>query len=355
MDGIPESIDQLVAVEMRPRGFLDGIIAPLYRAARERTRGPLVWQAAARLREVARTGRTVYVATGHVHPEALPKGETDGPPGASSLARALVVGYGTPVVLLTEETVADPLARTCEAAGLSVRRYGSPWHPRSVSILPFPIDQQEALTVTEGLLSSVGAVVTIEKIGRNREGVYHTGQGNDVSSSLAKVDLLIDAARRVGAVTIGIGDLGNEIGMAAIEETVRQVTPHGDHCQCPCGGGMACAVTTDHLVVAGVSNWGAYGLAAAMSAMEGREDLLHPPELERDMIVACCRAGAVDGLSTGPTLEVDGIPWQTHAAFIEMLRAVVRIGVAPRVPERYRFEVREEKGEDQDVAVRRPR
>ena len=346
MDGIPESIDQLVAVEMRPRGFLDGIIAPLYHAARERTGGPLVWQAALRLREAARTGRTIYIATGHVHPEALPRGETDGPPGAASLARALVVGYGAPVVLLTEQTVADPLARTCEAVGLSVRPYGSPRHPRSVSILPFPIDSQEALTVTDELLPSAGAVVTIEKIGRNRKGVYHTGQGNDVSSSLAKVDVLVDAARLAGAPTIGIGDLGNEIGMAGIEETVRRVSPHGDRCQCSCRAGMACAVVTDHLIVAGVSNWGAYGLAAAMGAMDGKEEFLHAPELERDMIVACCRAGAVDGLSTGPTLEVDGIPWQTHTALVEMLRAVVRIGVAPRVPERHRFEVREDERED---------
>jgi hypothetical protein len=341
LKGIPESIDRLIAVEMRPKGFLDGVIPPLYAAARARTDGPLVWEAARRLHDVARSGHTIFIATGHVHPEALPKGETDGPPGAASLARALVLGFGCPVVLLTEATVVGPLTVTCEAAGLRVQDSQPVW-PRSVGIRAYPIDQVEAAGLAEQLATTAGAVVTIEKIGRNRAGVYHTGQGNDVSSSLGKVDLFTEAARRAGAVTIGIGDLGNEIGMGAIEQEVRRISPHGDRCQCACQAGMACKVATDHLIVAGVSNWGAYGLSAALAAIESRDDLLHTPELEREMIFACCRAGAVDGLSTGPTLEVDGIAWQIHAALVEVLHGIIRIGMTPRIPERHRFEVHEE-------------
>ena len=38
----------------------------------------------------------------------------------------------------------------------------------------------------------------------------------------------------------------------------------------PGGGLVACRVPTDHLIVCGVSNWGAYGLAAGRSAAARR-------------------------------------------------------------------------------------
>ena len=49
---------------------------------------------------------------------------------------------------------------------------------------------------------------------------------------------------------IGIGDGGNEIGMGKLPwELIRRNIPHS--------GLVACRVPTDHLIVCGVSNWGA--------------------------------------------------------------------------------------------------
>ena len=57
--------------------------------------------------------------------------------------------------------------------------------------------------------------------------------------------------------TIGIGDGGNEIGMGKLPAgLIAQHVPNGAQ--------IACVTSCDHLVVAGVSNWGAYGLAAGV-------------------------------------------------------------------------------------------
>jgi hypothetical protein len=170
----------------------------------------------------------------------------------------------------------------------------------------------------------------VEKIGRGADGGYYTGQGTDVAADLCKVDLLVDAIREAGGVTIGIGDLGNEIGMAALAGTIAAHVPGGRK--------ITCVVPTDVLLVAGCSNWGAYAIAAAMAGQTKNLSLMHTAEIEREMIAECCRAGGVDGFSTGPTMEVDGAPWQTHAAFVQLLRDVVEISISTRKPERHRFE-----------------
>ena len=74
-----------------------------------------------------------------------------------------------------------------------------------------------------------------------------------------------------GVVTIGIGDGGNEIGMGSIPWTElarRLPEPHG--------GKIACRVPCDWTILAGVSNWGGYALAAAVAYLEGRVEILEP-------------------------------------------------------------------------------
>jgi hypothetical protein len=66
-----------------------------------------------------------------------------------------------------------------------------------------------------------------------------------------------------GSGSLGIGDGGNEIGMGKIRwEIIRRNIPRG--------GLVACRVPVDHLIVCGVSNWGAYGLAAGVLLLRGQ-------------------------------------------------------------------------------------
>jgi D-glutamate cyclase len=81
---------------------------------------------------------------------------------------------------------------------------------------------------------------------------------------------------------------------------------------------IASVVDVDHLVVAGVSNWGAYGIVAQLGRLTGQR-LLHTAAEERRLIDACVKAGAVDGLTRRNEATVDALDADTHAAFVALL------------------------------------
>lgn len=333
---IGESIDKLVSIELRPQGFLNNIVHNLYMQVRKGEGVPLTWLTASDLVDKVNSNTVVYIATGHVHPAILPNGETDGPPGAAALARALRMGLGARVVLLTEPAVLSVLQQTCRAVGLQAKVVDSGKDlisapPLTVGIMAFPMESNEAKLIARKLLDDdVTAIITIEKIGRNSNGVYCTGLGNDVSKDLCKVDLLVDYAREKDILTVGIGDLGNEIGFGNFQNLVESIVPFP---------AIACTVATSRLVVAGVSNWGAYGVVAALAIKLENERFLHTSELEKMAIFASCSAGAVDGLSGGPTYEVDGLSYKTHMSIVRLLENIVQSGLAKNKVERLSFEV----------------
>jgi hypothetical protein len=67
---------------------------------------------------------------------------------------------------------------------------------------------------------------------------------------------LIVAARDDRISTTSIGDGGNELGMGKVKEMVEKYVAHGEQ--------IACAVPSDYLVAAGVSNWGGYAIAVGL-------------------------------------------------------------------------------------------
>ena len=114
--------------------------------------------------------------------------------------------------------------------------------------------------------------------------------------------------RTCATSTIGIGDGGNEIGMGKIpHETIVKNIPNGDliHCRVP----------TDHLIVAGVSNWGAYALAAGVYVLRGVKPPadLFDPDREREILEVMVREGPlVDGVTGKQTATVDGLTWDEY-------------------------------------------
>jgi hypothetical protein len=128
-----------------------------------------------------------------------------------------------------------------------------------------------------------------------------------------------DRAARV--VTIGVGDGGNEIGMGNVRARLRRLGPLMAR--------IAAVVRTDHLVVSGVSNWGAYGIAAALGRIAA-QPLLHTPDVERRLIEACVEAGAIDGLSRRREATVDALGLDVHVAFVRLLNLVAGSGGGPQ-------------------------
>ncbi len=85
--------------------------------------------------------------------------------------------------------------------------------------------------------------------------------------------------------------------------------------------GERIATTTEvgSLVTSGVSNWGAYGIIAALSRLTDQQ-LLHDGNFEKKMIKTCVESGAVDGVTKNSEFSVDGIHCDFHSHMVEILR-----------------------------------
>jgi hypothetical protein len=164
-------------------------------------------------------------------------------------------------------------------------------------------------------------LIWIERAGPGSDGRCYTMRGRDISSSLSSIWHESASKREREYITIGIGDGGNEIGMGKIpHETIVKNIPNGDliHCRVP----------TDFLIVAGVSNWGAYALAAGIYVLRGVKPPsdLFDPDREREILEVMVREGPlVDGVTGKQTATVDGLPWEEYAKPLIRMREILEL------------------------------
>lgn len=212
-------------------------------------------------------------------------GETDGPSGAKIVGDALNE-LGVTVDYLTDERNASIF--------------------RALGLQP--------ITDVDGYLEKADPthLLSIERPGRGADGRYRNMRGEDITEVTAPLDELFLIAARRGLTTIGIGDGGNEIGMGRVFADALATLPKGNL--------IATTVPTDFCIAAGVSNWGAYGLAGALSVLAGR-DLLPPAEQVADEIERMVReGGAVDGVSLRHEPTVDGLDLGHSLRMLENIR-----------------------------------
>jgi hypothetical protein len=312
-----DAIDHVLAFDPGGRG-----IAAIFTAG-----------AAVRAARALRGARRVLIATGFSVSGGYP--ETDGPPGAAAVGRALRT-LGARVSYVTDPQnvpVLEAVLKTLDEP-VDVEVYG------------------ERGDVAASMLARLRPthLVAVERPGRTARGQYLSMRGHDVTPWNRPIDELFVLAMRVRRaterpgggrprpssatghhpaalprphryesavrpVTIGVGDGGNEIGMGNVRaRLVRERSPLAR---------IASVVHVHHLVVGGTSNWGAYGLVAALAREVGR-DLLHAPSLEARLIEACVRAGAIDGITRQAEPTVDGLDVSAHAAVVELLRLAAR-------------------------------
>lgn len=332
MEVVGEYVDRLVTVEIRPRNVVArGMIRQLYDSACEKLGvRSLTLLAAQKILENVKKNDNVFIVTGLANSPFLPHGETDGPLGAASFARAINLGLDAKPLFVIGERDVDSVKYTAKAAGLNIEDYEIVAQARNMAaIIPYPYDGEEAKKAAKELIDKYNpkAVVSFETLGPNIKGEFHNILGFSKTAQLAKFQYLFDEASSRGILTIAGLDGGNEIGSGVVEEEVRRVTPYGDVCQCPCQAGNACCVKTDVAIPAATSNWAAYGISAMLGFLMKNPDLLQDADTEKRMLEACIMAGAADGLSYRPIPVVDGIWAETQQALVIMLRNIVENGL----------------------------
>lgn len=330
--GLAAAIDHLMTVDVPGRGF----VAEAYRLARARAARPLIEDAGERLLSALAGEETpvVFIVTGATSQRiGLPDhiGELDGPPGAIALARTLALAMKAVPVLLTDPGQGGMLSQAASSLGLYTlpveqvaRQAAKTTHAASVAVMEIPDQDGPARDQARQLVASLKpvAAIAIEKAGKNERGVFHNSQKVDTSPGKARADELFQACRAAGILTIGIGDGGNEIGMGAIREDLVRIFPHMGRCICPCGGSILAGQETDCLLVATVSNWGAYALATYLAFASGQPYAAHSPAREKRLLDGCARAGYMhlDGLHVP---AADGLPSEVHEAFVRLLSTMV--------------------------------
>lgn len=242
-------------------------------------------------------GDTVLIVTGFAIKVAM-AGETDGPIGAVSLAGALEQ-LGKRVVLVTDVYSQNILAQCSAARGVRA-----------------PI---EAVGHNSGSLRALleaykpSHLVAIERPGRAVNGRCYSMRGEDLSDIIPNVDELFEEAKKIGVITIGIGDGGNEIGMGKIRSCIVNSVYRGE---------LICAAfASDFLIVAGVSNWGGHAVASALSILT-QSMLLHDLDTEIAMLRRMIEAGAVDGCTKKRTMTVDGLSLEENLNIFLKLKNV---------------------------------
>lgn len=323
---IGESVDQLISLDVGGRGLLK----ILYPFVRERYGRPLCLMAAEKIRERVSHGDFVLITCGMLIYPYQDLTETDGPVGGAVLARALQMGFGAKPMVLTDQAAVPVVKAACRGANLNVTDLQTVKRTeRTMMVRGFPIDEEEAKREAERIFDELKpkAIIAIERRGRNEKGIYHAlPKGRNMNHIEAKMVSLYDVAKERGVLTIGIGDGANEIGWGIVNDVIKAKIPYGDLCACGCGGGIGDTTLVDVFIPASVSNWGAYGMIACLSALLKRPEILHDAKIESRMLRECIDAGGIDGVSFLPEPKVDGLPEETHIAIVNLLHEITRSG-----------------------------
>jgi D-glutamate cyclase len=262
------------------------------------------------------------IVTGFYVPSGQPPAaETDGPLGAVFLARALVP-LGISATMYTDQWCAKALEVGLREAGLAEQ---VPVQVLSEVALDDRMNHLTHLLALERVgpshtlasikrqpgVNAAGIELFAREVPQTNRDRCHSMHGRDNTEETAPAHLLFEAAksRNPRTITIGIGDGGNEIGMGKIPwATLRRNVANGAM--------IACRVPADLLIVCGISNWGAYGLAAGIRLLRNAplDDSLFDSNRECAILQAMISEGPlVDGVTGRQDLSVDGVPFDRYA------------------------------------------
>ena len=224
--------------------------------------------------------------------------ETDGPPGAIAIGNALEK-MGHNVFYVTDKYTVPIMEK---------------YISEKSSIVEFPITNiTDSVSFSKQVIrkESPALLISVERCGASEDGIYRNMRDVDISNYTAKIDTLFD----LFPTSIGIGDGGNEIGLGNV---AQWVTKSEKLVQFPA------RTKVSNLILSSVSNWGAYGLVAALSLKAGFNLLPNTTE-EAQLIKHMVNSGAVDGISGEAAYKVDGFELGEYLWALDKLNEITDI------------------------------
>lgn len=305
-----ESIDRVLTTEIRLPFLTRGIIPAEYEAARAKIGEPISYAMASAILKCLEEGKNrVAVFTGVYHPENFPNGESDGPLGAAVVGNAIEKLGGDVTYCLEKETIPGTVHMlNYLEAGTKV----------------IALDRENAENNTK-LADQFDIAIYTEKLGPSKLGVTHYATGPSRGGYDSDISGFVNKFNADGKLSLGFGDVGNEIGAGFIYDEARKIVPLGTHCTCGRDDGIITCLASTYYFPVSVSNIGCYGLTAALGCLTKREDILHTAEKERALIKIGVEEVMLDG-GYGINHEyIDGIPADTVCAVVEVLRCLAVI------------------------------
>tara|TARA_B100001013_G_scaffold343601_1_gene271662 strand:+ start:4207 stop:5061 length:855 start_codon:yes stop_codon:yes gene_type:complete len=250
---------------------------------------------------LSKNSGTVFIVTGF-YILAAEATETDGPPGAVVIGEALSkLDYK---VVYISDLYTSPLIRSVVG--------------NTAEVIDFPIfSNEESNEFANELLEKYqpSVIVGIERCGFTDEYKFRNMHGKDISDYNAKTDYLFTNHQN----TLAIGDGGNEIGMGNCDQIIAndpQILIK-----------KPCITKVNELIIASTSNWGGYGLIAALSEKKNI-NLLPSIQREIEILDGFVEAGAVDGVSQKRVSNVDGFSKEENSAILQRLHHYLKsIGI----------------------------
>lgn len=318
---IGDDLDSLMNLD--PRGY--GVCRILYDGARRFTGEPLCVNGAKGLVNNIKKGEKVFILTGFV---LLPwnEAETDGIISSAIFARFLINAFGAKPVMIVPEQCTKAIISMSRVLDFEVTTDIDNIPDGAVCIVEYTKSKDEEEKQADEILSHglPCAIISNEAPGRNKNGYYHNAVGVNTTDYEAKYDVLFKKCQKFGIYNLSIGDLGNEIGMAAIEEHIRKYIPYAEEGGCKAGTGFGILSDTaaDNIITATCSDWGCNALMAATAFLLGDTSLFHSIEDQASAMDAAAGAGMLDMYGKARPY-IDGIGKNINLPLIAMMKSII--------------------------------
>lgn len=318
---IGDDLDSLMNLD--PRGY--GVCRILYDGARRFTGEPLCVNGAKGIVNNVKKGERVFILTGFV---LLPwnEAETDGIISSAIFARFLINAFGAKPVMIVPEQCTKAIISMSRVLDFEVTTDIDNIPDGAVCIVEYTKSKDEEEKQADEILSHglPCAIISNEAPGRNKNGYYHNAVGINTTDYEAKYDVLFKKCQKLGIYNLSIGDLGNEIGMAAIEEHIRKYIPYAEEGGCKAGTGFGILSDTaaDNIITATCSDWGCNALMAATAFLLGDTSLFHSIEDQASAMDAAAGAGMLDMYGKARPY-IDGIGKNINLPLIAMMKSII--------------------------------